>query len=105
MKKLGFLFDDGTPSSLYDQLKDPTSTKRILAIQMKSLYADLYAINTEIHNASDADIKGAISRVTGKDEDGVNRIFNTFKALCKVADFNEINSKSEEIVPEKEDRR
>ena len=89
MKKLGFLLDDGTPSQLYDQLKDSTCTKSILAIQIRSLYSELFAINTEIYDANDTEIKGAISRVTGKDEDGVNRIFNTFKALCKIADFSQ----------------
>ena len=36
--------DDGTPTALYDQLKDATSTSTILGVQMKSLYAELYAI-------------------------------------------------------------
>ncbi len=88
-KKLGFLADDGTPTALYDQLKDATSTKSVLAAQIKELYSELYAINTEIHKATEADIKGAISRVTGKDADGVGRIYNTFKALCGIADFSQ----------------
>ena len=89
-KKLGFLMDDGTPATLYDQLKDTTSSGTILGVQIKSLYADLYAINTEIHKAPEAEIKGAISRVTGKDADGVGRIYNTFKALCNIATFDVI---------------
>lgn len=87
-KKLGFLLDDGTPSALYDQLKDATSTSTILGVQIKSLYADLYAINTEIHKAPEAEAKGAISRVTGKDADGVTKIYNTFKTLCNIATFD-----------------
>lgn len=87
-KKLGFLLEDGTPSTLYDQLKDATSTKTILGVQIKELYSELYAINTEIHKASEAEVKGAISRVTGKDAEGVGRIYNTFKALCKIATFS-----------------
>lgn len=87
-KKLGFLLDDGTPSALYDQLKDATCTSTILGVQIKALYADLYAINTEIHKAPEAEIKGAISRVTGKDADGVGRIYNTFKTLCGLATFD-----------------
>ncbi len=86
-KKLGFLMEDGTPTSLYDQLKDSTCTATILALQIKNLYSELFAINTEIQKSSEADIKGAISRVTGKDADGVTRIYNTFKALCGIADF------------------
>lgn len=87
-KKLGFLADDGTPTVLYDQLKDKTTTKTVLAAQIRSLYSELFAINVEIHKASETEIKGAISRVSGKDEDGVNRIYNTFKALCSNADFS-----------------
>lgn len=87
-KRLGFLADDGTPTALYDQLKDKTTTKTILASQIKALYSELYAINVEIHKAPEAEIKGAISRVTGKNEDGVNRIYNTFKTLCNNADFS-----------------
>ena len=88
-KKLGFLAEDGSPTALYDQLKDSTSTRFILASQIKELYSELYAINTEIQKATEADIKGAISRVTGKDADGVVRIYNTFKTLCGLADFSQ----------------
>lgn len=88
LKKLGFLLEDGTPTALYDQLKDATSTKTVLGSQIKALYAELFAINTEIHKASETETKGAISRVTGKDADGVGRIYNTFKALCKIATFD-----------------
>lgn len=99
-KRLGFLADDGTPTALYDQLKDKTTTKTILATQIKTLYSELFAINVEIHKAPEPEIKGAISRVTGKDEDGVNRIYNTFKTLCNNADFSGNVAVDE---PEKED--
>lgn len=88
-KKLGFFADDGTPTAFYDQLKDVTSTQQILAARIKDLYSELYAINTEIHKSSEAEIKGAISRVTGRDADGVGRIYNTFKTLCDLAEFDQ----------------
>lgn len=72
------------------------SKKIVIAEQIKSLYAELYAINLEIHNAPEAEIKGAIGRVTGKDGDGVTRIYNTFRALCNYADFNGIRSIAEQ---------
>ena len=87
-KKLGFLMDDGTPTSAYDQLKDPTCSARVLALQIRTLYSELFAINTAIHKAGESEIKGAIGRVTGKDEEGVTRIYNTFKTLCAIADFS-----------------
>lgn len=101
-KKLGFLADDGTPTTLYDQLRDKNTAKLTLATQIRSLYSELYAINVEIHNASEMEIKGAIGRVTGKDEDGVSRIYNTFRALCKNADFNGITHMEE---PEELDQK
>ena len=55
-KRLGFLADDGTPTALYDQLKDKTTAKTILASQIKVLYSELYAINVEIHKAPEAEI-------------------------------------------------
>lgn len=103
-KKMGFLMDDGTPTLLYDQLKDPTLTAKVLATQIRILYSDLFAINTEIQRAPESEIKGAIGRVTGKDEEGVIRIYNTFKALCSISDFsseiltNVAPEKSEEII-------
>ena len=99
-KKLGFLADDGTPTALYAQLKDKTTTKTILATQIKALYSELYAINVEIHKAVEGEIKGAISRVTGKDEEGVNRIYNTFKTLCSNADFENSVSIGEPVKEE-----
>lgn len=102
-KKLGFLHDDGTPTALYDQLRDKTSTKTILATQIKLLFSELYAINMEIHKATESEIKGAIGRVTGKDEDGVARIYNTFKALCNIADFEYTPHTEETKVEEKND--
>jgi len=87
LKKLGFLTDDSVPTTYYDQLRDKASSKSIMATRIRDLYSELFAINTNIQNESETNIKGAISRVTGKDETGVNRIFNTFKSLCTIADF------------------
>jgi len=88
LKKLGFLTDDGTPTVYYDSLRDPSTAQIILADRIKELYSELFAINTEINGATDEEIKGAISRVTGKDAKDVGRIFTTFKTLCAIADFS-----------------
>lgn len=87
-KKLGFLTEDGTPTVYYDQLRDKSSSQIIMANRIRDLYAELFTINTEIYSDTDANIKGAISRVTGGDEKSVNRVFSTFKALCNIANFN-----------------
>ena len=89
LKKLSFLTDDNVPTAYYDQLRDKTTSKTIIAARIRDLYSELFAINTNIFNDSETNIKGAISRVSGKDETGVTRIYNTFKALCSNADFTQ----------------
>jgi len=88
LKDLGFLTEAGAPTELYDRLRDETEWKTVLGDRIKDLYSDLYTINTNIHNATDDEIKGAISRVTGKDSKSVNRFFSTFKALVALASLN-----------------
>lgn len=87
LKRLEFLTESGVPTQYYDDLKD--STKRFFSLgdRIRSLYSELFSINTKINEASDEEIKGAISRVTGKDAKSVDRYFYTFNALIKIAKF------------------
>lgn len=89
IKKLGFLTQDGTPTEYYSQLKDPREFGIVLAERVKDVYADLFALDTSINAASDSEIKGAIARVTGKDDQSVVRYLSTFKALLPLANFSE----------------
>lgn len=89
LKKLNFVGSDGTPNTIYTNLKDKSLSKKTIAKQIKELYSELFIINTNINNCNEDEIKGAISRVTGKEEKDVKRIFSTFKALCDYADFSE----------------
>jgi hypothetical protein len=88
LRRLGFITDDGVPTVYYDQMRDKTTSKRIFASRIKELYAELFTLNTSIYSDSDDSVKGAIARVTGKNENMVMRIFNTFKAVCALADFS-----------------
>lgn len=88
LKELGFLTENGTPTEFYDRLRDPNDWKYILADRIRDLYAELYAIDTSIHTAPEPEIKGAISRVTGKDDETVRRYYATFKTLASLAKFD-----------------
>jgi hypothetical protein len=87
LKGLGFIDDSGHPTPAYDLLKDPNKAKTALAKNIKTLYSDIFNINTAAHKASDEELKGIINRVTGKDQKTVDRYFNTLKALIDIADF------------------
>lgn len=101
LKALGFLLDSGTPTEYYRDLRDETIWRNVLGNQIKELYSELYTINTDIHNATDEEMKGAISRVTGKDSKTVIRYYNTFKTLTKLAEFNGVEVVKEEKKEEK----
>lgn len=89
LKSLGFLTENGVPTSYYDRLRDPSDWKRVLAERLRDTYSDLFAIDPNMHSATEAEVKGAISRITGKDEETVKRYYSTFKALSRLADFNQ----------------
>lgn len=96
LKALGFLNEGWAPTQFYDRLRDPQDWKRVLAEQIRQLYSDLYAMDANMHAASEAEVKGAISRITGKDEDTVKRYHATFKALCRLADFSQTDDPKKE---------
>ncbi len=89
LKALGFLTENGIPTSHYDRLRDPSDWKRVLAERLRETYSDLFAIDPNIHSSTEAEVKGAISRITGKDEETVKRYYSTFKSLCRLADFHQ----------------
>jgi Family of unknown function (DUF5343) len=86
-RKLGFLNSDGAPTEAFDALRVKDTRGAILAEKLRELYADLFAINTAMQDASDNDLRGAISRITGKDAATVARYASTFRALANSADF------------------
>lgn len=88
LKDLGFLTEDGSPTPFYDRLRDQTDWKFVLAERMRDLYSQIFAVDAEIQAAPEQEIKGAISRVTGRDDETVKRIFATFKTLAGLADFS-----------------
>lgn len=99
LRRLGFLSESNQPNSSYDDLRDKNRRPYILANKIRELYSELFALNENIHKAPDPELKGAISRVTGKDEQTVNRVFNTLKALIAQANFEDVPSNL--FVPEK----
>lgn len=102
LRRLGFIREDGIPTEYYDQLRDKTKRLFILGDKIKELYSDLYTINTEIHSASEEEIKGAISRVTGKDSKSVNRYYSTFKSLISIAKFGKKPENKKEEITQKD---
>jgi hypothetical protein len=99
LKALGFINENGAPTEYYDRLRDPNDWKYVLAERIRDLYSDLYAIDTSIHTSPETEIRGAISRVSGKDDESVKRYYSTFKALAALATFDAKPSRAGTAAP------
>ncbi len=99
LKKMGFMTEDGVPTSYYDRLRDHSDWQFVLGERVKDLYQDLYSVDTQIHKKSDVDIKGTISRITGKDVATAGRYFNTFKTLASLSKFEDSPKPKEKNLP------
>jgi hypothetical protein len=97
LKELGFLTESGVPTEFYDRLRDPTDWKYVLAERVRDLYTDLFAIDSAINAAPEGEIKGAMSRVTGKDDESVKRYYATFKTLASLSNFEARPTKEKKI--------
>ncbi|WP_140426313.1 DUF5343 domain-containing protein [Acidovorax sp. Root275] len=87
MKMLGFTSDSGVPTESYDRLRDVNDWRYVLAERIRIAYSDLFAIDSNMNAAPEAEVKGAMARITGKDEESVARYYATFKTLASLAKF------------------
>lgn len=97
LKKLGFANADGTPSTLYKQFRNPSTSGKAAAQALKTGYAPLYLRNEYMHELSDEKLKGLIIEETGLSHDAnpVALIFSAIKAIKKQANFSEISNQDE----------
>lgn len=90
MKKLGFVNADGTPTALYDRLRNEATAGYAVADAIRRGYKPLYEVNEYAHDLSAAELKGLILEVTGLERGSraAELIFGTFKRLREHAAFD-----------------
>lgn len=98
LKGLGFLTEAGVPTEHYDRLRDPNDWRYVLGERVRALYSDLFAIDANMNAAPEPEVRGAMLRITGKDEDSVGRYFATFKTLTGLATFDSRPSRTAPLV-------
>lgn len=89
LKRTGFLGSDGSPTDLYRRFRNESSRGAAAAEALRIGYRPLYDINEYIHDAEDAEVRGAIVQATGVQPDSstAKAMFGSFKALRAFADF------------------
>lgn len=90
LKRMEFLSPDGTPTKLYDQFRNPSTTGVALASGIRSAYSDLFDRNTYAHELPRDKLKHTVLEMTGLEKDNTvaNLIVSTFWTLKADADFD-----------------
>jgi len=88
-KKTGLLNSDGTPTQLYKQFRNPTTSGSSLASALKIGYSELYSRNEYCHILDRKAFKGLVMEATGESHDSakVEKIIATFFNAKALADF------------------
>jgi hypothetical protein len=90
MKRIGFLGNDGIPTKLYSQFRNPDTRAAAMAEALKIGYRELYERNEYVHDLPKDKLKNLIVEMTGlpPGDSTVNGIVNTFTNLKSFANFD-----------------
>ncbi len=93
-KKTGLLTPEGSPTQLYRQFRNPTTSAISIAQALKIGYAELYSRNEYCHDLDKKAFKGLVMEATGDSHDSkkVENIVSTFFNVKTLADFDTIMS-------------
>jgi len=88
-KAIGFLTQEGAPTSRYFEFLDQTQAKKVLAQGIQEAYADLFQINKKAYELSGPELRNKLKTLTqGQVGDAVlEKMVGTFKALAQQAEF------------------
>lgn len=89
-KKTGLIASDGTPSELYKQFRNPSTSKKALGQALKNGYTSLYIRDENSHKLDKEKLKGLVMEITGEPHDSgtLNFMVNTFWNAKEGAEFN-----------------
>lgn len=107
-KKAGLVNGDGTPTNLYKQFRNPTTSAKSLATALKQAYSELYSRNEYCHDLDKKSFKGLVMEATGEAHDSkkVENIVSTFFNAKGLADFDSTSEhKSSDDKPQTEIER
>lgn len=88
LKDLGFLTDDGQPTKVYHDYRDPSRAGQVLGQALKNVYGDLFTIQEHPTDANRGEIKGKFISTHNVKDAVADQQTTTFYALLKMADLN-----------------
>src|SRR5262249_26075635 len=90
LKRIGILTSDGTPTNLYDQFRNPSTSGRAMAEAIRGGYKELYDRNEYVHDLTREKLKDLVVEMTGVERDNLAAaaMVGPFLALRERADFD-----------------
>src|SRR5205085_11459527 len=65
-KKAGLVSSDGTPTNLYKQFRNPTTSAKSLGIALRQAYSELFSRNEYCYELDKKAFKGLVMEATGE---------------------------------------
>jgi Family of unknown function (DUF5343) len=89
-KKIGFINSDGSPSSLYKQFRNPTTSKASLGEALRKGYSALFTRDENCDKLDKTKLKGLVMEITGEPHDSgtLSFMINSFWNAKELAEFN-----------------
>lgn len=87
MKFTGFLDSSGIPTNAWQSYRDPKRSKGVLGEAIRTAYSDLFGMYEDAFSKDDGTLQSYFSSKTDVGKSTIGYIVLTFKALCKLADF------------------
>lgn len=93
LKFIGFIDDNGKPTSRWTQYRDKARAGKVIAEAINEAYSELFTLYPDANNRSTDELKNFFSTKTTAGSRAVSQTVSTFKSLCENADFSEVPSK------------
>ncbi len=101
LKKIGLADSSGSPTEIYNRVRNPSTSGQAIAEAMRIAYRPLFDRNEYVYSLDDEALKGLIVEETGNahDSNPVKMAFSSFKSLNELADFETSDVTPEDLVP------
>lgn len=105
LKRTGMLGSDGTPTDLYKEFRNPTTSGAAAAKALRIGYAPLFEMDEKAHKLEKSKLKGIVVQATGSDANApsVAAIVKSFEALKGFADETSSSADAKDETDEKEE--
>ncbi|MEM0314326.1 MAG: DUF5343 domain-containing protein [Candidatus Bathyarchaeia archaeon] len=87
LKFIGFIDSDGVPTQDYMNFRDTSIAGVVMAKVLRRAYCELFNVYPDAYKRDDETLKNFFRPTTRASEQVVERMVDTFKALCSYADF------------------